>query len=72
MIMQCKIKHVLWLFCLIELQHEKTSNVTMCHELSCPYEVSLGLYLPTEHTAKTLIRLDGCEINLSLRWAYFT
>ena len=28
--------------------------------LRCPHEESLGLYLPTECTAKTLIRLGGC------------
>ena len=28
--------------------------------LHCPHEESLGPYLPTEHTAKTLIKLGGC------------
>ena len=28
--------------------------------LRCPHEKSLGPELPTEHTAKTLIRLGGC------------
>ena len=28
--------------------------------LRCPHEESLGPYLPTERTAKTLIRLGGC------------
>ena len=52
--------------------------------LHCPHEESLGPYLPIERTAKTLIRLGGCEwlsfrrftsklsaqADLSLRWAH--
>ena len=33
--------------------------------LRCPHEESLNPYLPTERTAKTLIRLGGC-----LHWAH--
>ena len=29
--------------------------------LRCPHEESLGPYLPTERTAKTLLRLGGCR-----------
>ena len=30
------------------------------HSLRCPHEQTLGPQLPTERTAKTLIRLGGC------------
>ena len=40
--------------------------------LLCPHEESLDPYLPSEHTAKTLIRLDGCPSDLSLCWVHMS
>ena len=37
--------------------------------LRCPHQETLGPQLPIERTAKTLIRLGGCQADLSLRWA---
>ena len=38
--------------------------------LRCPHEETLGLKLPIERTAKTLIRLGGCPADLSVRCAH--
>ena len=41
--------------------------------LRCPHEETLGAQLPTERTAKTLIRLGGCPFwqRLTIRLRFF-
>ena len=43
--------------------HDKTNKMTVrpAKTLRCPHEETLGPQLPTECTAKTLIRLGGCQ-----------
>ena len=38
--------------------------------LRCPHQETWDPKLPTERTAKTLIRLGGCPADLSLRWMH--
>ena len=83
--------------CTFDPHHDKTSKISVRpakiqiswasaqsdQSLRCPHEESLGPLLPTERTAKTLIRLGGCpaktqislggcdaQADLSLRWAH--
>ena len=63
-------KQIRWVF---ELHHDKTNKVACApsedsawasaqsdQSLRCPLEETLDPQLPTERTAKTLIRLGGC------------
>ena len=45
---------------LIIMQHQSSQSAQSDQSLLCPHEESLGPWLPTERTAKTLIRLGGC------------
>ena len=47
-------------FCLKIVSFSKIRTLQSDQSLPCPHEGSLGPQLPTERTAKTLIRLGGC------------
>ena len=44
-----------------EKERKKTASAQSDQSFRCPREESLGPYLPTERTLKTMIRLGGCS-----------
>ena len=75
-------KPTMWFCAQRRLRSAWASTAQSDQSLRCPHEESLGPKLPTERTAKTLIRLGGCpqrrllsdwadaKTDLSLCWAH--